>query len=50
MAVRITLSGVPIIEHILNISSISLVPGNNGLNVYSSAIIQPMAHISIGLL
>lgn len=45
-----SLSGVPITEHILNISSISLLPGNKGLNVYSSAIIQPTAQMSIGLL
>lgn len=40
--------GVPKTEHILNISSTSLVPGNSGLEVYISAIIQPTAHRSIG--
>ena len=35
------LSGVPITEQILNISSISELPGNSGRNVYSSAMIQP---------
>ena len=35
------LSGVPITEQILNISSISELPGNSGRNVYSSAMMQP---------
>ena len=43
-----TLVGVPITEHILKIISTSLDPGNMGLSVYNSAIIQPQAKISIG--
>lgn len=40
---------MPITEQILNNWSISLDPGNNGRNVYNSAIMHPMAHISIEL-
>lgn len=40
--------GEPITAQILNISSVSLVPGKRGLNVNSSAIIAPTAHMSIG--
>ena len=42
------LSGVPMTEHILNISSISELPGNSGRKVYSSAMMQPTAHMSMG--
>ena len=42
------LSGVPMTEQILNISSISELPGNKGRNVYSSAMIQPTAQMSMG--
>ena len=35
-------------EQILKISSNSLDPGKRGLKVYTSAMMQPMAHISIG--
>jgi hypothetical protein len=41
-------TGVPNTEHILKIISTSLAPGNNGRRVYNSAMIQPMANISIG--
>ena len=37
------LSGVPRTEQILNISSISELPGKSGRNVYSSAMMQPTA-------
>ncbi len=39
--------GVPRTEQILKISSISEFPGNNGLKVYSSAMMQPTALMSI---
>lgn len=44
----LTFLGVPKTWQILKISSTSLVPGKSGLNVYSSAIILPTAHISMG--
>lgn len=44
----ITFLGVPRTEHILKIWSISELPGNRGLKVYNSAIIQPTAQISMG--
>ena len=40
--------GVPQILQILNISSISDVPGNIASRLNNSAIMVPMAHISIG--
>ena len=43
-----TFDGVPRTLQILKISSISLLPGNSGLSVYSSAIMQPTAQISMG--
>ena len=45
---NLTFVGVPKTAHILNIISTSLLPGNNGLNVYNSAIIAPHAQISMG--
>ena len=44
----LTFLGVPKTWQILKISSTSLVPGKSGLNVYSSAIILPTAHTSMG--
>lgn len=44
----LTFLGVPNTWQILKISSTSLVPGKSGLNVYSSAIILPTAHMSMG--
>lgn len=43
-----TLVGVPRTEQSLNSSSTSLAPGNSGLNVYTSAMMQPTAHRSMG--
>ena len=43
-----TCVGVPNTEHILNIWSTSLEPGNKGRNVYSSAMMVPTAQISMG--
>ena len=43
-----TFDGVPRTLHTLKISSISLLPGNSGLSVYSSAMMQPTAQMSIG--
>ena len=43
-----TFVGVPSTEQILKISSTSLVPGKSGLSVYTSAMMQPTAHRSIG--
>lgn len=43
----LTCSGVPNTVQILNSWSTSLLPGNNGRNVYNSASIQPMAHKSM---
>ena len=42
------LSGVPMTEQILKISSISELPGKSGRNVYNSAMMHPTAHMSIG--
>lgn len=42
--------GVPSTLHILYSSSASESPGNNGRNVYSSAMITPTPQMSIGLL
>lgn len=44
----LTFFGVPNTWQILKISSTSLVPGKRGLSVYSSAMMLPTAHISIG--
>lgn len=44
----LTFLGVPKTWQILKISSTSLVPGKSGLSVYSSAIILPTAHTSMG--
>lgn len=43
-----TFDGVPRTLQILKISSISLLPGNSGLSVYSSAMMQPTAQMSMG--
>ena len=43
-----TFDGVPRTASILNIVSISLLPGKSGLSMYNSAIMQPTAHTSIG--
>lgn len=44
----ITFFGVPSTWQILKIVSISLAPGKSGRRVYTSAMIQPTAHTSMG--
>ena len=44
----ITFFGVPNTWQILKIVSISLAPGKSGLRVYTSAMMQPTAQMSMG--
>lgn len=45
---NVTFFGVPSTWQILKIVSISLAPGKSGLRVYTSAMMQPTAHTSMG--